>query len=312
MTIPHGPLLVVEDVPSILELLDVTLRFKGYPIVAARNGQETKEEQLKPTLTDLELLAREAGSILRSGYEARPGMAPQLKVNYKGAIDLVTDVDFQSEKYLIDSIRQRFPEHRIVSEESGVNQGGDCCVWYIDPIDGTVNFAHGIPIFSVSIAYAHQGQIELGVVFDPMRDECFSAEKGRGAWLNGQPLRTSAAVDLDHSLLVTGFAYDIRTNPDNNLDHYALFALRTQGVRRLGSAALDLCYVAAGRFDGYWELRLNSWDIAAGGLIAQEAGAIVTDLYGNPDYLLPKLSEQTSILAGNPAIHASMLATLDT
>ncbi len=265
---------------------------------------------MKPTLTDLELLAREAGKILRSGYEARPGMANHLEVNYKGIIDLVTDVDLQSEKYLIGSIRQRFPDDRIVSEESGVNRGGDCCIWYIDPIDGTVNYAHGIPFFSVSVAYAHNGQILLGVVFDPMREECFSAEKGSGAWLNGQPIRASAATDMDHSLLVTGFAYDIRTNPDNNLDHYAQFALRSQGVRRLGSAALDLCYVAAGRFDGYWELRLNSWDIAAGGLIAQEAGAVVTNLSGNPEYLVANSSAQTSLLAGNPEIHARMLAIL--
>jgi myo-inositol-1(or 4)-monophosphatase len=269
-----------------------------------------RKDKLKPSLTELETLAREAGKILRSGYEARPGMANHLEVNYKGTIDLVTDVDIQSEKYLIEIIRQRYPDHRIVSEESGVNQGGDCCIWYIDPIDGTVNFAHGIPFFSVSIAYAYHGQIELGVVFDPMRDECFSAEQGRGAWLNGSPIRANAAIDLDHSLLATGFAYDIRTNPDNNLNHHARFALRSQGVRRLGSAALDLCYVAAGRFDGYWELRLNSWDIAAGGLIAQEAGAVVTDMNGDPKYLEASLSIQTSILAGNPAIHARMLAIL--
>lgn len=188
--------------------------------------------------------------------------------------------------------------------------GEDCCIWYIDPLDGTVNFAHGIPIFSVSVAYADQGQLLLGVVFDPMRDECFSAEKGSGAWLNGQPIRASAAADMDHSLLVTGFPYDIRTNPHNNLEQFAHFALRSQGVRRLGSAALDLCYVAAGRFDGYWELRLNSWDIAAGGLIAQEAGANVTDLSGNPDYLAAGSAAQTSILAGNPEIHVRMLAIL--
>lgn len=265
---------------------------------------------MKPTLIDLENLARQAGEILRSGYEARPGMTNHLEVDYKGTIDLVTDIDYQSEKYLIENIKQRFPDHRIVSEESGVNQGGDCCIWYIDPIDGTVNFAHGIPFFSISIAYADQGKMALGVVFDPMRDECFSAEKGRGAWLNGKPIRPSAARELDHSLLVTGFAYDIRTNPNTNLDHYARFALRSLGVRRLGSAALDLCYVAAGRFDGYWELRLNTWDIAAGGLIAQEAGAVVTDLYGNPDYLQSREATQSSVLAATPAVYPQMLAIL--
>ena len=265
---------------------------------------------MKPTLADLEMLAREAGKILRSGYETRPGMVNHLEVNYKGTIDLVTDIDYQSEKYLIDTIRQRFPDHRIVSEESGVNQGRDCCIWFIDPIDGTVNFAHGIPFFSISIAYAHEGQLELGVVYDPMRDECFSAETGLGAWLNGDPIRASQSSDLDHSLLVTGFAYDIRTNPENNLDHYSHFALRSQGVRRLGSAALDLCYVAAGRFDGYWELRLNSWDIAAGEIIAREAGAVVTDLGGNPDDLIDDQSTQHAILAASPAIHSQMMAIL--
>ncbi len=265
---------------------------------------------MKPTLADLEMLAREAGKILRSGYETRPGMVNHLEVNYKGTIDLVTDIDYQSEKYLIDTIRQRFPDHRIVSEESGVNQGGDCCIWFIDPIDGTVNFAHGIPFFSISIAYAHEGQLELGVVYDPMRDECFSAETGLGAWLNGDPIRTSQSSDLDHSLLVTGFAYDIRTNPENNLDHYSHFALRSQGVRRLGSAALDLCYIAAGQFDGYWELRLNSWDIAAGEIIAREAGAVVTDLDGNPDDLIDDQSTQHAILAASPAIHRQMMAIL--
>lgn len=263
---------------------------------------------MKPNLTELEALARGAGEILRAGYETRPGMANHLEVEYKGTIDLVTDVDLQSERYLISSIRERYPDHRIVSEESGVNQGGECCIWFIDPIDGTVNFAHGIPIFSVSIAYAQDGRVELGVIYDPMRDECFSAELGRGAWLNGKPIRVGATKELDHSLMITGFPYDIRTNSENNLDHYARFALHSLGVRRLGSAALDLCYIAAGRFDGYWELRLNSWDIAAGELIAREAGALVTDLNGDPDDMVQNPVSQHSILAANPILHGQMLA----
>jgi myo-inositol-1(or 4)-monophosphatase len=147
----------------------------------------------------------------------------------------------------------------------------------------------------------------LGVVYDPEREECFSAERGRGAWLNGLQLAGPSAQELDHSLLVTGFPYDIRTNPANNLDHYAAFALRSYGVRRLGSAAIDLCYVAAGRIDGYWELRINSWDVAAGGLIAQESGAVVTDVTGDPNYLTPPCS----ILAASPELHAQMLAILN-
>jgi myo-inositol-1(or 4)-monophosphatase len=173
-------------------------------------------------------------------------------------------------------------------------------------LDGTVNYAHGIPIFAVSIAYAEGGRVRLGVVYEPMRDECFSAELGKGAWLNGKPIRVSETTDLDHALLVTGFAYDVRTNPYNNLDLFSHFMLRSRGVRRMGSAAVDLGYVAAGRFDGYWEIKLESYDIAAGGLIASEAGAQVTNIAGEMDYL----SAPVSVLAANPAIHGKMLAEL--
>ncbi len=252
---------------------------------------------MKPTLNDLETLARLAGRILREGYGRRH------QIDYKGVIDLVTEVDRQSEALLLSEIRHRFPGHRVVAEESGGLDGADGDLWFVDPLDGTVNYAHGVPIFTVSIAYAHQGKVRLGVVYDPMRDECFAAERGRGAWLNGEPIRVSPTDDLNRSLLVTGFPYDIRTNPQNNLDLFATFALRTHGVRRLGSAALDLCYVAAGRFDGYWEIRLNPWDVAAGGLIAEEAGAKVTNLGGEADYLSPP----QSILAANPIIHAQIL-----
>lgn len=253
-----------------------------------------------PDLSDLESLARRAGEMLRAGFGKRH------HIDYKGLIDLVTEVDHQVEAYLLGEIRQRFPDHRILAEESGVQAGDNCCLWYVDPLDGTVNYAHGVPIFTVSIAFETHGERRLGVVYDPMRDEMFSAEKGRGAWLNGEPIRVSTTPDLDHSLLVTGFPYDIRQNPDNNLDHFARFSLLTQGVRRLGSAALDLCYVAAGRFDGFWEMRLSPWDVAAGALIAEEAGAIVTNMHGGPDYL----SKPQSILAANPFIHPLMLAVL--
>lgn len=255
---------------------------------------------MKPALKDLEALARGAGDILRASF------GQQLRIEHKGVIDLVTDVDHRSEAYLLNEIRQRFPGHKIVAEESGESAGADGQIWYIDPLDGTVNYAHGLPIFSVSIGFAEAGRMRLGVVYDPLRDECFSAQAGFGAWLNGEPLRVSETTALDRGLLVTGFPYDIRTNPENNLDHYARFALRSQGVRRLGSAALDLCYVAAGRFDGYWEIRMNSWDIAAGGLIAEQAGARVTNLAGEADYISPP----QSILAANPHLHPQMLAVL--
>jgi myo-inositol-1(or 4)-monophosphatase len=256
---------------------------------------------MKPTLSIVETLARGAGKILRecSGQN--------LKIEHKGEIDLVTEADHRSEAYLVSEIRQRFPTHRIITEESGELAGAQGQVWYIDPLDGTLNYAHGLPIYAVSIAYEENGCVLLGVVYDPERDECFSAESGRGAWLNGIRLEVTSAQDLEHSLLVTGFPYDIRTNPDNNLDHYAAFALRSYGVRRLGSAAIDLCYVAAGRLDGYWELRINSWDIAAGGLIAREAGATVTNVAGDPNPMNPPYS----ILATSPALHAQMLAVLN-
>jgi myo-inositol-1(or 4)-monophosphatase len=256
---------------------------------------------MKPTLSDVETLARGAGKILRecSGQ--------QLHIKQTGVIDLVTEADQRSEAYLVGEIRQRYPTHRIIAEESGELAGVQEHIWYIDPLDGTLNYAHGLPIYAVSIAYEENGQVVLGVVYDPERDECFSAERGCGAWLNGARLEGPPAQELDHSLLVTGFPYDIRTNPVNNLDHYAAFALRSYGVRRLGSAAIDLGYVAAGRFDGYWELRINSWDVAAGGLIAQEAGATVTNVAGSPAYLTPPYS----ILAASPRLHTQMLAVLN-
>jgi myo-inositol-1(or 4)-monophosphatase len=256
---------------------------------------------MPPTLNDLSILAGQAGKILRHYF------GQHLRVDHKGLIDLVTEADRQSEQFLLSHIRDHYPDDRIISEESGEHYGSADHAWYVDPLDGTVNFVHGIPIYSVSIAYAESGKLLLGVVYDPMRDELFSAESGRGAWLNGESIHLANATDLDHALLVTGFPYDIRTNPDNNLDYYAYFALHSQGVRRLGSAALDLSYVACGRFDGFWELRLNPWDVAAGGLIARQAGAVVTNLGGSDDFISPP----QSILAANPTIHALMLQELN-
>ena len=216
-------------------------------------------------------------------------------------------MDGRSEAFLLETIRSRFPDHRIVTEESG-RHGDDQSpyAWYMDPLDGTVNYAHGIPIYSVSLAFAVNGQVQIGVVYDPSQDECFSAERGMGAFVNGLRLQASRVDDLKKALLVTGFPYDIWSNPENNLNHHARFAVRTQGVRRLGSAALDLCYVAAGRFDGFWELRLKIWDIAAGSLIAEEAGALVTQVDGSEDYLVMV----PSIIAANPTLHAQIFTVL--
>jgi len=255
---------------------------------------------MKPTLTDLEEFARGAGKILRDGY------GHPLQIDYKGVIDLVTDVDRRSEDYLVNVIRHKFPSHRIVTEERGELSGDDHKVWYIDPLDGTVNYAHGVPIYAVSIGYAVEGIMVLGVIYDPMRDEYYFAEKGGGAWMNGQPLQVSAETELNRSLLVTGFPYDIRTNSENNLDHFLNLTLKSQGIRRLGCAALDLAYVAAGHFDGFWEVAIFPWDIAAGSLIVAEAGGQVTDLYGGPDFLAPP----QSILATNGHIHDQMLVAL--
>jgi myo-inositol-1(or 4)-monophosphatase len=256
---------------------------------------------MTPTLSELERLARQAGEILRQGYEQ------EHQVDYKGDIDLVTEIDHQSEELLLAEIQRLFPGHQIVSEEIGLVPGRIGDQWFVDPLDGTINYAHGIPFFTVSIAYAHQGVVTLGVVYEPMRDELFTAERGRGASLNGRSLRVSQVTELSRSLLVTGFPYDTWSNPRNNLDYFGRFAKLTQGVRRLGSAALDLCYVAAGRLDGYWELSIKPWDVAAGGLIASEAGATVTNMAGQADYITPPCS----LLAAPPSLHAKMKAVLD-
>ena len=253
-----------------------------------------------PTLAYLEDLARKAGEIVRNGY------AKQHQVDFKGEIDLVTEIDRQSESFLINEIKIDFHDHAILAEESGESKGSDTHQWYIDPLDGTVNYAHNIPIFCVSIAYAHNGSVKLGVVFDPMRDECYSAQRGKGSWLNGAPLHASDVTELGKGLLVTGFPYDTWNTREDNTQNFINFGKKTQGVRRLGSAALDLCYVAAARFDGYWELSLSAWDVAAGGLIAEEAGAIVTNITGGEDYI----TKPQSILACAPGLHKLMIAEL--
>ena len=253
-----------------------------------------------PTMEYLEKLARRAGEIQRAGY------SQEHQVGYKGVIDLVTEIDHECEAYLLGEVQRDFPAHHIFAEESGVIQGNDDDIWYIDPLDGTVNYAHQVPIFCVSIAYARKGSLAFGAVYDPMRDEMFSAERGKGAYLNGVRLNASATTELQKSLLVTGFPYDTWNTAQDNFANFVKFAKMTQGVRRLGSAALDLCYVGAGRFDGFWELSLKPWDVAAGGLICEEAGAKVTNIVGEPDFI----SAPQSILAATPGIHAQMLAEL--
>lgn len=255
---------------------------------------------MQPSLSYVENLARQAGAILRAGYET------EHQVGYKGVIDLVTEVDHESEKLLLGEIQRDFPDHHIFSEESGVFQGSDEHIWYIDPLDGTVNYAHNIPIFCVSIAYAFRGALTLGAVYDPMREEMFLAERAKGAHLNGRLLRVSSTTELQKSLLVTGFPYNAWNTEQDNFDNFVKFGKLSRGVRRLGSAAIDLCYVGAGRFDGFWEMALNPWDVAAGGLIAEEAGGRVTSVNGKADYI----STPQSILACTPGIYIQMLEEL--
>ena len=252
---------------------------------------------MEPELNQLIDWARRAGSILREGYGKRH------QINHKGRIDLTTEMDHKSEAYLLEQIRGHFPEHTIDTEESGLLSGTDGKCWYIDPLDGTTNYAHAVPAFCVSLAYAAGGKVQLGVIYEPMRDECFSAARGQGAWLNGEPIHVSETSELVTSLLATGFPYNRYEDPRNNVAAFEHFTRVSQGVRRLGAAAIDLCYVAAGRFEGYWEQTIHSWDIAAGALIVEEAGGRVTKLRGEPDYLRPPFN----ILAGNPTIHPLLL-----
>jgi myo-inositol-1(or 4)-monophosphatase len=243
-------------------------------------------------------LAREAGAILLEGYRQ-----PK-QIEHKGEIDLVTEFDRRSEQLILSRIRAAYPAHAISAEESGRHAGGDY-EWFVDPLDGTTNFAHGLPIFAVSIALARRGQLLAGVVYDPTRDELFAAEAGGGATLNGARLQVSNQRELGRALLVTGFPYDVRTNPHNNLAQFARFQLRSQAVRRLGSAALDCCYVAAGRFDAYWEFRVKAWDIAAGALLVQEAGGRVTTAQGDEGFL-----GRDSLLITNGHLHKAMVGVL--
>ena len=256
---------------------------------------------MKPTLEHLITWAAEAGEIVRAGY------GQSHDISYKGNIDLVTETDHHSEDLIISHIRREFPDHSIITEESGKLDGLSSQRWFIDPLDGTVNYSHGMPLFGVSLAYTENGRVQLGVIYNPIHNECFSAERGQGAWLNGTPIHVKDTPDLIHSLLVTGFPYDMWERTDNNLDNFIALSRLTQGVRRLGSAAMDLCYVAAGWLDGYWEIRIKPWDIAAGALIVEEAGGVVTKLNGETDYMQPPYD----ILACTPRLYESIRGVLN-
>ena len=255
---------------------------------------------------DLDLVKRvgiaaayKGGNVLRSHY------GKIAKIDKKGDIDLVTEADTKSEKIIIETIKKLFPDHSILAEESGWNTGEADHQWFIDPLDGTTNFAHGLGLFSISIAFALNGETVLGIVLIPETREMFTAVKDKGAELNGRPINVSASKTVSESLLITGFPYDLMDVLNPLMIRFANCLKASQGVRRLGSAAIDLCFVACGRFDGFWEQNLKPWDTAAGEFIAREAGAMITDFSNNPFSVNNK-----EILATNGNIHKEMLSLL--
>ena len=240
-------------------------------------------------------IAREAGILLMDYFRRR------VKIEYKGDADLVTEADRASEKLILERIRASWPSHEVIGEEGARIETGSDYRWYVDPLDGTTNFAHGYPVFCVSLGLAFQGKRKAAVVYDPSRDELFSAELGKGAQLNGAPITVSKTAQLVQSLVATGFpSHKRHKNP--NIYFYHQLTLRTHGVRRAGSAALDLACVACGRFDGFWEFNLNAWDTAAGILIVEEAGGKVSGFRGEE----LKITDR-DVLASNSTIHADLL-----
>jgi myo-inositol-1(or 4)-monophosphatase len=258
-----------------------------------------KTAVLKETLVFVIDLVQQVGDMLCGGADRKK------RIRYKGAVDLVTQYDKKSQHRIVHALKKRYPDFGILSEEAVRHRITEPVKWIVDPLDGTTNFAHGLPIWTISIALEIEGDIVLGVVYDPTRRELFSALAGRGAYLNAKKISVSRIRDLDRALLITGFPYDIRKSTDNNLDHFSDFAVRAQAVRRLGSAAMDLCYTACGRFDGYWEKKLSPWDQAAGSLILREAGGMITDFRGKPFDIYGD-----EVLGTNGLIHRQMMKIL--
>ena len=245
-------------------------------------------------------------AVIRAGELQLAHFGGDIHIGKKGTIDLVTEIDIAVERMFRKLVAERFPDHQVLAEEMGGSDEappGPC--WVFDPIDGTTNYAHGLPIFCASLALEIDGVAQVAAVYDPSRRELFTAERGRGAFLNGRPLRVSAAETLLDAVLVTGFPYDVHTRVNEIVGLFAEFVGRARAVRRLGSAALDLCYVAAGRLDGFWENDLKPWDIAAGSLIVSEAGGRMSDMDG-----APFSSRGTHVLATNGLLHDRMLAVI--
>jgi myo-inositol-1(or 4)-monophosphatase len=256
------------------------------------------DESLLAVAEVAEAAARAGGDVLRASY------GRVQSVRFKGATDLVTEVDVRAEQTIVALIRSHFPTHQILAEEGSVGGDDSCHRWIVDPLDGTTNYAHGLRVFAVSVGYERDGELAAGAVYDPSQDEMFLATAGGGATVNGQPLSVSTTDTLIRGLLATGFPYDRALVPIA-LRQFSALSVQAQAVRRVGSAALDCCWVAAGRFDGYWENVVNAWDVAAGVLIATEAGALVTDVRGAPFQV-----DAGSILMATPALHPLILAAL--
>jgi len=248
-------------------------------------------------------IARQAA--IESGKVLNRLFGQTQQITKKGDIDLVTEADLQSERLILRTISRHFPQDSIMTEESGYYNHHPQRIWIIDPLDGTTNFAHAFPVFAISIAFQFQRDVVLGVVFNPYMNEHFEAVKGMGSSLNNRPIKVSQTKELGDALLATGFPYDVNKRPDSVIELFKKFTVLGQGVRRPGSAAIDLCYVAAGRLDGFWEERLKPWDTAAGSLIVQEAGGRVSSYEGTP-----YSPYQKNIVAANPFIHEAMLRVL--
>jgi len=242
---------------------------------------------------------------IQAGDYAKRRKGKIRNIVYKGEIDIVTDVDKKCEEIIVGRLKKRFPSHKILSEEGYLKRPPAAYRWIIDPLDGTTNYAHGLPVYSVSVALEHKGDSIAGVIYCPETGELFRAERGRGAYLNNKKIHVSKGRKLKNALLATGFAYNIRNTGKDNLNYFNLLIKRAQAVRRFGSAALDLAYLACGRFDGFWELNLHPWDSAAGALIVREAGGTVTRFDGSPYSHYDK-----QILATNGKIHAEMRQVL--
>lgn len=258
-----------------------------------------KDETVSDILELTETIARKAGAILREGY------GNVHHIEQKGVINLVTEFDKQSEEIILSAIQREFPDHAILAEESGRNQTISEYQWVVDPLDGTTNFAHGIPHFAVTIALYKNNSPIVGVTYDPLRNEMFSAESGCGAMLNNHPVHASHRTNLAQAVISTNFPYDLRTNSRNNLAQFTQFQLRTRAVRHLASSALDCAWTAMGRFDGYWEFGVQPWDIGAGVLLVREAGGRVTLINGD-EY---RLSNDT-IVVSNGWLHEQILRVL--